>query len=287
MGNNFKTFVLLAGLAALLVFAGRALGGMIGLDRNLGLMLGVGLSAIMIVSSYWFSDKIALASTGAREVSYSEAPDLHRAVDFLAQRAGLPKPRVYLISDATPNAFATGRNPSHAAIAVTTGIMDILNREELEGVLAHEFSHIKNRDILISSVAALLAGVIASLASWARWGLIFGMGRDDEDRGDSSLGLLMMIVAPFIAMLIQLAVSRSREFQADETGARICGRPQALASALEKLERANQMRPLAEASPANAHMFIVNPFNLEGIMRLMSTHPPIPERVARLQTMHG
>ncbi|HEY9764853.1 MAG TPA: M48 family metalloprotease, partial [Chroococcales cyanobacterium] len=186
-----------------------------------------------------------------------------------------------------PNAFATGRNPSHAAIAVTTGIMDILNREELEGVLAHEFSHIKNRDILISSVAALLAGVIASLASWARWGLIFGMGRDDEDRGDSSLGLLMMIVAPFIAMLIQLAVSRSREFQADETGARICGRPQALASALEKLERANQMRPLAEASPANAHMFIVNPFNLEGIMRLMSTHPPIPERVARLQTMHG
>ena len=281
MMNTLKTFLLLAALTALFMIVGEAIGG-----RG-GAMIALVLAGVMNFFAYWFSDKMALAMAGAHPVSESEAPRLHQLVAKLAAQAGIPKPRVYIIPHATPNAFATGRNPEHAAVAVTRGILDLLTWDELEGVLAHEIAHIKNRDILISTIAAVLAGAIAYLANMAQWALFFGGLRgDDED--NHPLGLLgmlvMIIVAPLAATLIQLAVSRSREYLADATGAKICRCPLSLARALEKLEAWNRKIPM-EVNPAQAQMFIVNPLKGEGLMALFSTHPPIRERIARLVEM--
>lgn len=283
MKNTLKTFILLAGLTALLMAIGSALGG-----RN-GLMISLVFAGIMNFVGYWFSDKIALSMSGAKPVSESEAPDLYRMVRELCRRAELPLPRLYVIPSPTPNAFATGRNPQHSAVAVTSGIVNILNRDELEGVIAHELAHIKNRDILISSVAAVIAGAISQLAHMAQWAMMFGgmqRDRDDEDSGGGGLlgGLAMMIVGPVAAMLIQMAISRSREYQADATGAAICGRPLSLANALQKLESGNHRFPM-EVNPAQAQMYIVNPLTAGGIATLFSTHPPMAERVKRLQDL--
>ncbi len=279
--NTLKTFLFLAALTALFVVVGGAIGG-----RG-GATLALILAGVMNFFAYWFSDKVALAMSGARPVSEQEAPELHAIVAKLAAQAGLPKPRVYLIPSETPNAFATGRNPEHAAVAVTAGIMRILNRDELEGVLAHELAHIKNRDILISSIAAVLAGAIAYLAQMAQWALFFGGFSRDDDEGNP-LGfigvILMIILAPIAASLIQLAVSRSREYLADATGAKICRCPLSLARALEKLEAWNKRIPM-NVNPAQAQMFIVNPLRGETLMRLFSTHPPISDRIARLVEM--
>ena len=282
MKNTLKTFILLAGMTALLMAIGSAIGG-----KN-GLMIALVFAGLMNFVGYWFSDKIALSMSGAQQVSESEAPDLHRMVRELCRRAELPMPRLYVIPSATPNAFATGRNPEHSAVAVTSGIMNILSRDELEGVVAHELSHIKNRDILISSVAAMIAGAISQLAHMAQWAMMFGgMSRDrDEDSGGGGLlgGLAMMIVGPIAAMLIQMAISRSREYQADATGAEICGRPLSLANALLKLENGNHRFPM-DVNPAQAQMYIVNPLTAGGIAKLFSTHPPMAERVKRLQDL--
>jgi heat shock protein HtpX len=282
MKNTLKTFILLAGLTALLMGIGSAVGG-----RN-GLMIALIFAGLMNFVGYWFSDKIALSMSGAKAVSESEAPDLYRMVRELCRRAELPMPRLYVIPSATPNAFATGRNPQHSAVAVTSGIVNILNRDELEGVVAHELAHIKNRDILISSVAAMIAGAISQLAHMAQWAMIFGgMSRDrDEDSGGGSLigGLAMMIVGPIAAMLIQMAISRSREYQADAVGAEICGRPLSLANALLKLENGNHRFPM-DVNPAQAQMYIVNPLRAGGLANLFSTHPPMAERVKRLQDL--
>lgn len=281
-GNTFKTFLLLAGLTALLLLIGQALGG------RSGFYFALFMALIMNFVGYWFSDKIALAMSGAQEVSVSEAPELHQAVEKLAVQAGLPKPRVYIIPQDTPNAFATGRNPEHAAVAVTQGILRILRPAELEGVLAHELAHIRNRDILISSVAAVIAGAISYLATMAQWGAFLGMGRGDDEEGGGGGNLiavlLMAIIAPIAAMLIQMAISRSREYQADATGARIIGAGRPLANALLKLEEANQRLPM-QVNPAQAQMYIVNPLSAGGLTRLFSTHPPIQERVTRLLAM--
>jgi heat shock protein HtpX len=242
----------------------------------------------MNFGSYWFSDKIVLAMYRAQPVDEASAPGLYRIVRNLATRAGLPMPRVYVIPGDAPNAFATGRNPQHAAIAVTEGILRLMSEEELEGVLAHELSHVQNRDTLIMAIAATLAGAITYMAHMAQWAMIFGGGRRDSDEHDSGGGLigglLMIVLAPLAATLIQLAVSRSREFQADATGARIAGQPWGLAKALEKLETASRVAPM-EATPATAHLFIVNPLTGGGWSTLFATHPPIVERVARLRAM--
>ena len=280
-GNTFKTFILLAGLTVLLLLIGQALGG------RSGLYFALVMALIMNMIGYWFSDKIALAMSGAKEVSINEAPELHQMVEKLAVQAGLPKPRVYIIPQDTPNAFATGRNPEHSAVAVTEGILRILKPAELEGVLAHELSHIRNRDILISSVAAVIAGAISYLATMAQWGAFLGMGRSDDDEGGGGnmiAVLIMAVVAPLAAMLIQMAISRSREYQADATGARIIHNGQPLANALIKLEEYNKRIPM-QVNPAQAQMYIVNPLSAEGFTRLFSTHPPIEERVARLMAM--
>jgi heat shock protein HtpX len=281
-GNTFKTFILLAGLSALLLLIGQALGG------RSGLYFAFFMALIMNMVGYWFSDKIALAMSGAKEVSIHEAPDLHQTIERLAVQAGLPKPRVYIIPQDTPNAFATGRNPEHSAVAVTEGILRILKPTELEGVLAHELSHIRNRDILISSLAAVIAGAISYLATMAQWGAFLGMGRSDDDEGGGGRNiiavLIMAIVAPIAAMLIQMAISRSREFQADATGAKIIGAGQPLANALIKLEDSNKQLPM-QVNPAQAQMYIVNPLSAGGFTRLFSTHPPVEERVARLRAM--
>ena len=281
MGSTFKTFILLAGLTVLLLLIGQALGG------RSGLYMALFMALIMNMIGYWFSDKIALAMSGAKEVSMNEAPELHQLIEKLAVQAGLPKPRVYIIPQDTPNAFATGRNPEHSAVAVTEGILRILRPAELEGVLAHELSHIKNRDILISSVAAVIAGAISYLATMAQWGAFLGMGRNDDDEGGGSnivAVLVMAVVAPLAAMLIQMAISRSREYQADATGARIIHNGQPLANALVKLEEYNKQAPM-QVNPAQAQMYIVNPLSAQGITRLFSTHPPIEERVARLMAL--
>ena len=282
MNNVLKTFILLAGLTALFMLVGRSLGG------QHGMIIALVLAGLMNFFAYWFSDKMALAMSGAQPVSEAEAPELHAIVASLAARAGIPKPRVYIIPTQTPNAFATGRNPEHAAVAVTQGILQILDRDELEGVLAHELAHIKNRDILISSIAAVIAGAISYLAQIAQWGMIFGgMGgsSDDDDGGGSMLGaLFMMIVAPIAAMLIQMAISRSREFLADATGAKICSCPMSLAKALKKLEEWNHRMPM-NVNPATAQMYIVNPLTASSFAKLFSTHPPIEERVKRLMEM--
>jgi len=283
--NGFRTTILLAVLTALLVWLGDMFGG------RQGAVMALILAGGMNFFSYWFSDKIVLSMYGAREVSANDDPELHGLVRDLATRAGLPMPKVYVIPEETPNAFATGRDPQHAAVAVTHGIRRILNKRELAGVLGHELTHVLNRDILISTIAATLAGAISYLAHMAQWAAMFGGGRsrDDEEGGGNIFGLLfMMIVAPLAAMLIQMAVSRSREYGADAGGAKICGDPLALASALRKLHMGAQDIPLQVSNAtanATAHMFIVNPLSAGGIANLFSTHPPMAERIARLEAM--
>jgi heat shock protein HtpX len=282
MANLVKTGVLLAALTVLLVLIGGALGG------QHGMVMAFGLAMVMNFGSYWFSDRIVLAMYRAQPVDEAQAPGLYRIVRTLATRAGIPMPRVYILPDDSPNAFATGRNPQHAAVAVTDGILRVMSEEELEGVLAHELSHVQNRDTLIMAIAATLAGAITYMAHMAQWAMIFGGGRRDNDESDSGGGvlggLLMIVLAPLAATLIQLAVSRSREFEADASGARMAGQPWGLATALEKLEVASKMAPM-QATPATAHLFIVNPLTGGGWMTLFSTHPPIAERVARLRAM--
>ena len=279
MTSMLKTGLLMAGLTLLLMVAGQALGG------QSGMMIALILALAMNFFSYWFSDKVALKMSGAKEVSPTQAPQLHQMVTALSSRAGIPKPRVYVIHQDTPNAFATGRNPQHSAVAVTTGLMQILNNSELEGVIAHELGHIKNRDILISSIAATMAGAISYLATMAQWAMIFG-GRSDENEGGGGIigAIAMMIIAPLAAGLIQMAISRSREFQADATGAAICGNPQSLASALQQLENLNRRQPM-DVNPATAQMYIVNPLSGSQIAKLFSTHPPIQERISRLRQL--
>ncbi len=276
--NTIKTTVLLVALTVFFVFVGALLGG------RSGMTIALVMALLMNFFAYWFSDKIVLRMYGAREVSEAEAPELYSMVRNLAQRAGLPMPRVYIIDADQPNAFATGRNPQHGAVAVTRGIMRVLTREELAGVIAHELSHIKNRDILVSTIAATIAGAISYLAQMAQWAMIFGGRRDDDEGGNPFAALIMMIVAPIAAMLIQLAISRTREYGADEGGARISGNPLYLANALRKLHLASQEIPL-DANPATSHMFIVNPLSGGTLMRLFSTHPPIEERIRKLEAM--
>ena len=280
MSNIFKTGLLLAVLTAMLVVIGGAIGG------QQGMFIAFFLALAMNVFSYWFSDKMVLAMYRAQPLDERQAPELHAMVRRLAQRAQIPMPRVYLIPGDTPNAFATGRNPEHAVIAVTEGILRILDQDELEGVLAHELSHVKNRDVLISTIAATMAGAITYLAHMAQWGAMFGGRRGDDDEGGSSpiAMIAMAIVAPIAAMLVQMAVSRAREFQADATGAQLAGRTWGLAKALEKLQMAQQVAPM-DANPATAHLFIVNPLSGRALMNLFSTHPPLEERIARLRAM--
>jgi heat shock protein HtpX len=279
MGNIFKTGLLLAVLTVMLVLMGGALGG-----RG-GMMIGLILALVMNVGSYWFSDKIVLSMYGAQAIDESQAPELFAMVRRLTQRAGIPMPRVYMISDDSPNAFATGRDPEHAAIAVTSGIMRILNTEELEGVLAHELAHVKNRDVLISTIAATLAGAITYVAHMLQWSAFMGGARDDDEGGGSPVGALAMaIVAPIAAMLVQMAVSRAREYEADATGAALAKNTQGLQRALGKLHMASHAVPM-HANPATAHLFIVNPLTGRSLMTLFSTHPPIEDRIARLAAM--
>jgi len=277
--NNIKTLFLLVTLTLVLVWAGGALGGKQGM--TIALIFALAMNFI----SYWFSDKIVLRMYKAKQVTEAEAPDLFGIVRSLVQKAGMPMPKVYMMDQEQPNAFATGRNPDHAAVAVTTGIMRILTREELQGVIAHELSHIKNRDILISTIAATIAGAISYLAQMAQWAMIFGGHRGDDDEGGSPIAaFVMMIVGPIAALIIQMAISRSREYAADSGGAQISGNPRYLAGALRKLHMASQKIPM-HANPATSHMFIVNPFSGGGIVKLFSTHPPIEERIARLESM--
>jgi len=283
MMNRFKTTLLLSLLTVLLVFMGGAIGG------QGGMLIAFVMAAVMNFGSYWFSDKLVLRMYNAREITRADNPAFYEMVERLASRAGLPMPKVYIIPDQSPNAFATGRNPRHAAVAATEGILRILSPEELEGVMAHELGHVMNRDILISTIAATFAGAISMIGSMLQWGAMLGAGRGDDEEGGGIGGLVgslaMAILAPIAAMLIQMAVSRSREYLADATGAQISGRPQSLASALAKLQNASQAIPMQEARPATAHMFIVNPLTGGGLMSLFSTHPPMEERIARLQAM--
>jgi heat shock protein HtpX len=273
--NWMKTFLLMGALTALALLIGDYFGG------RTGMVYAFGIAAVMNFGSYWFSDKIVLTMYGAREVTESDAPRLFGVVRELAASANLPMPRVYIIPADQPNAFATGRDPNHAAVAVTEGIMRILNEEELQGVLAHELTHVKNRDVLIGTIAATIAGAIMMLS---RMAFFFGGRSDDEEGGNPIAGLIALIVAPIAAMLIQMAISRGREFGADEGGAQISGKPYALANALRKLERGAEAIPM-DANPATAHMFIMNPFSAGGLAGLFSTHPPTAERIARLERM--
>ncbi len=276
--NTLKTMMLMVTLTVMFVALGGLLGGRSGM--TFALIFAFGMNFI----TYWFSDKIVLKMYRARQVTEAEAPELYGIVRRLAQRAELPMPKVYIIDQDQPNAFATGRNPKNGAVAVTTGIMRILSREELEGVIGHELAHIKHRDILVSTIAAAIAGAISYLAQMAQWAMIFGGHRDDEGEGNPVVAIVMMIVAPIAAMLVQMAISRSREYGADEGGARIAGDPLYLAGALRKLEMAAQKIPM-DANPATSHMFIVNPLSGGALMKLFSTHPPVEERIARLKAM--
>jgi heat shock protein HtpX len=277
--NQVKTFFLMILLTVILV----ALGGMFG-GRN-GAFIAFAVALVMNLVSYRFSDRIVLAMYRAKEVSESEAPDLYAIVATLSQRASIPMPKVYIIENNSPNAFATGRNPEHAVVAVTTGILRILNREELEGVLGHELSHVKHRDILISTIAATLAGAITMLANWARFSLFFGGRDDDEGAGNIVSVIIFSMLAAFAAMLIQLAISRSREYLADEGGAQLTGNPMYLANALKRLQAGVAYEPMVDANPSTAHLFIVNPFAARGVLALFSTHPPMEERIRRLEEM--
>ncbi len=285
--SRLKTTILLATLTGLLLFVGRALGG------HDGMFIAFMFALLMNGGAYWFSDTLALHMAGAREVSSVEAPMLHRLVAQLAKRAQIPMPRVYIVESQAPNAFATGRNPAHGAVAVTTGLLHILDHDELAAVIAHELGHIKNRDTLISAVAATVAGAVTMLANMAQWALMFGghamdtSGSDDEEgSGAAGLlgGLVMIILAPIAATLIQLAISRTREFNADAAGAQIAGDALALASALRKLERWSARLPMA-INPSTAHMYIVNPLHGGAIMNLFRTHPPTEQRIARLEQL--
>jgi heat shock protein HtpX len=281
--NTLKTTVFLAALTGLLVVVGNWLGG------TGGMVMAFSLAMVMNGFAYWFSDRLALRMAGARAVSFNDAPELHRLVAHLAQRAGLPMPCVYIIESDAPNAFATGRNPQHGALAVTTGILRLLDRDELAGVIAHELGHIKNRDTLISVVAATVAGAITMITTMAQWSLLFGGGSDSDDTdGSSTVGvvgsLLLIILAPIAATLIQLAISRAREYGADEAGVQVAGNPRALASALRKLQLGSAQHPMA-VDPATAHMYIVNPLHGSTIAGLFSTHPPIEQRIVRLEQL--
>jgi heat shock protein HtpX len=282
MGNLIKTGFLLTVLTCLLVLAGGAIGG------QQGMIIAFVLAFVMNVGSYWFSDKIVLSMYGAQPVEEAQAPGLYRIVRELAAEAKIPVPPIYIIQDDSPNAFATGRNPSHAAVAVTEGILRIMSEDELKGVLAHELSHVRNRDTLIMTIAATLAGAITYLAQMAQWAAIFGGGRRSDEDGEGGGGLigllLMAVLAPFAAMLIQMAISRGREYEADASGARLCHRASGLEHALSKLDVASRQQPL-QATPATAHLFIVNPLTSGGLATLFSTHPPIEERIARLRAM--
>jgi heat shock protein HtpX len=275
--NAFKTAFLMAVMMVIFMAVGSIWG-------ESGVVIAFVFSLIMNFGSYWFSDKIVLSIYRAQEVTQNEYPQLFEIVARLAQKAELPMPKVYVMDNPSPNAFATGRNPQHAAVAVTNSIMNILTKDELEGVIAHELTHVKNRDILIGSIAATLVGTISMIARIAQWGMIFGGGRDrDDDNGGGIGDLLLIILAPIIALLVQMAISRRREYMADEGGARISGKPLGLAGALDKLSRASEIVPLEHAGPSSAHMFIVNPLSGKSLMKLFSTHPPTEERIAILK----
>ena len=276
MGNRIRTTILLAVMTALIIWIGQYFGG------RQGMIIALLIAAGMNFFSYWFSDKIVLKMYRAQEITPEQAPEVYQMVKELSDHAELPMPRVYLIPKEAPNAFATGRNPEHAVVAVTQGLLNIMDREEVKGVLAHELAHVKNRDILIGSIAATMAGAIMVLANMARFSALFG-GRGDSDRGGGAIGLIAMsIIAPLAAMVIQMAISRSREYLADSTGARFAGNPEGLARALEKLGQYSKRIPM-DANPSTAHMFIVNPLSGRSMMSLFSTHPPLEERIARLR----
>lgn len=279
--NTLKTVFLMTLMMVLFLFVGYLLGG------STGMTIAFIFSLMMNFGSYWFSDKIVLAMYRAKEVNRETAPKFYEVVEELARNANIPMPRVYIIDDPTPNAFATGRNPQNAAVAATTGILRGLNNQELAGVMAHELAHVQHRDILIGTIAATLVGTITYIAQMAGWAMMFGRGgSDDEDSGGIST-LFLLILAPIAATLLQLAVSRSREYLADEGGAKISGNPLALASALQKISSANEVKPVEHAGPASAHMFIVNPLHGGGVMSLFSTHPPVEERIKRLRMLAG
>lgn len=279
--NRVKTVMLLGLLTALLMWLGHALFG------QSGLVIALVFAGIMNFATYWWSDKIVLRMYKAEEVGESNAPELFQIVGELAQRGGIPMPKVYIIPEEAPNAFATGRNPQHAAVAVTRGLLRLLNREEIKGVLAHELGHVRNRDTLIMTVAATIGGALSMLANMAMWGALLGgsSSDDDEDGGGGIGALLGIIFAPIAAALIQMAISRSREFMADEKGAQLSGNPIALASALRKIEAWSARTPMHSGSPATAHLFIINPFSIGGLSRLFSTHPSTDDRVSRLEAM--
>jgi heat shock protein HtpX len=278
--NRVKTAMLLATLTAILLWFGQALGG------REGVVLALGFAVVMNFASYWWSDKIVLKMYGAQEVDEAQAPELYSIVRNLAQAGQIPMPKVYIIPEEAPNAFATGRNPQHAAVAITQGLLRLLTREEIAGVLGHELGHVRNRDTLIMVVAATLAGALSMLANIAQWGMIFGGGRSSDDEGANPLALIVgIIVAPLAAMLIQMSISRSREYLADEAGAQFSGNPLALASALRKIQGYSEQVPMHHGSPATAHLFIINPFAGGNFAKLFSTHPPTEERIARLEAM--
>ncbi|KUJ96754.1 MAG: heat shock protein HtpX [Desulfonauticus sp.] len=280
MRNQLKTLIFLSLLTGLLLLFGQLIGG------RQGLIIAFIFSLLMNVGSYWFSDKLVLAMYGAKEVAYEDAPFLHQIVEELARNAGIPKPRIYITPQEIPNAFATGRNPQNGVVAVTEGILRLLSPEELKGVLAHEIGHIKNRDILIQTIAATIAGVIMFVANMVKWAAFLGFGGRDEEEGSNPIvALVLAIIAPIAATLIQLAISRSREYLADETGAKLSGNPEYLARALEKLDAYSRGMVARDINPATAHMFIVNPLSGSSLLNLFSTHPPIAERVRRLREM--
>jgi len=277
MGNQIRTTILLAVMTALILWIGQLFGG------RQGMIIALLLAAGMNFFSYWYSDKIVLKMYRAQEASPQQAPELYEMVQTLSRKAGLPMPKLFIIPKEAPNAFATGRNPEHAVVAVTQGLLNLMDRDEVTGVLAHEMAHVKNRDILIGSIAATMAGAIMVLASMARWTAIFGGGSNDDEGGGGAIGLIAMsLLAPFAAIVIQMAISRSREYLADSTGAGFAGTPEGLARALDKLGRYSKKLPM-NANPSTAHMFIVNPLSGRRLMGLFSTHPPLEERIARLR----